>query len=74
MAKSKYSIQASLASSREIEHLNLESPAAILWVFHWAFAPTGQLFEYGESAYRADCFQINSSINEYEIISEIAAK
>ena len=71
MAKSQYTIQAGLAEAREIKHLNLDSPAAILWVRHWAFNVPGRLFEYGESAYRADCFQINSPVNDYEIISEL---
>lgn len=71
MAKSQYTIQAGLAEPREIKHLNLDSPAAILWVRHWAFDSTGRLFEFGESAYRADCFQINSPENEYEIISDL---
>ncbi|MDY6846155.1 MAG: GntR family transcriptional regulator [Chloroflexota bacterium] len=73
MAKSQYNIQAGLAESRELRHLELESPAAILWVWHWAFEAPGRLFEYGESAYRGDCFQISSPINEYEIINEIIA-
>jgi DNA-binding GntR family transcriptional regulator len=46
-------------------------PAAILWIQHWAFDSSGRLFEYGNSAYRADCFQIKSPINEYEITSEL---
>jgi len=71
MAKSQYTIQAGLAEPRELNHLQLQPSAAILWVRHWAFAATGRLFEFGETAYRADCFQINSPINEYEIISEI---
>jgi len=70
MAKSQYTIQAVLAEKRELKHLELQSPAAILWVQHWAIAATGRLFEFGETAYRSDCFQINSPINEYEIISE----
>ena len=74
MAKSKYTIQACLAESRTLEHLHLEAPAAVLCIQHWAFAPSGRLFEYGESVYRGDCFQINSPINEYEIISEISGK
>lgn len=68
MAKSQYTIQAGLADERELKHLQLQLPAAILWVKHWAYAATGRLFEYGETAYRADRFQINSPINEYEII------
>lgn len=71
MAKSQYTIQAGLAQQRELKHLQLHAPAAILLVRHWAFAATGRLFEFGETVYRADCFQINSPINEYEIISEI---
>ena len=70
MAKSQYTIQAGLAERRELEHLQLESPAAILLVQHWAFAATGRLFEFGKTAYRSDCFQINSPINEYEMINE----
>lgn len=70
MAKSQYNIQAGLAAARELKHLNLQSPAAILWVQHWAFTRSGRLFEYGKTAYRADGFQINSPINEYEITNE----
>lgn len=70
MAKSQYNIQAGLAEERELKHLNLPFPAAILWVQHWAFNRSGRLFEYGKTAYRADCFQINSPINDYEITNE----
>jgi len=73
MAKSHYTIQAGLAEERELIHLNLQSPAALLWVQHWAFNRSGRLFEYGITAYRADCFQINSPINEYEITNEFNA-
>jgi GntR family transcriptional regulator len=73
MAKSQYNIQAGLAEERELQHLDLEAPSAILWVQHWAFNSSGRLFEFGKSAYRADCFQIKSPINEYEITSEFNA-
>jgi DNA-binding GntR family transcriptional regulator len=71
MAKSQYNIQAGLAEERELKYLDLQMPAAILWIQHWAFDSSGRLFEYGNSAYRADCFQIKSPINEYEITSEL---
>lgn len=71
MAKSQYNIQAGLAEENELQHLSLKSPAAILRIQNWAFEPSGRLFEYGMTSYRADCFQIKSPINEYEITGEI---
>lgn len=70
MGKSQYTIQAELAGERELHHLNLEPPAAILWVQHWSYTSSGQLFEDGKTAYRTDRFQIHSPINEYELIRE----
>jgi GntR family transcriptional regulator len=73
MAKSQYTIQAGLADGQVLMHLNLQAPAAILRVGHWAFTSSGRLFEYGITAYRADCFQINSPVNVYEITGDINA-
>jgi len=73
MGKSQYTIQAGLAEERELHHLNLQAPVAVLWVQHWAYTPAGKLFEDGRTAYRSDRFQINSNINEYELIPESAS-
>jgi GntR family transcriptional regulator len=70
MGKSRYTIQAGLAGERELHHLNLKDPSAVLWVRHWAYTPSGKLFEYGKTAYRSDRYQIKSNINEYELIPE----
>lgn len=70
MGKSRYTVQAGLAGERELHNLNLKEPSAVLWVRHWAYTPSGKLFEDGKNAYRSDRYQIISNINKYELIPE----
>ncbi len=72
MGKSRYCIQSGLAGERELYHLDLKHPSAVLWVLHWAYTSSGRLFEFGKTAYRSDYFQIHSPVSEFELITDIS--
>jgi GntR family transcriptional regulator len=70
MGKSRYTVQAALAEDRELHYLKLHAPAAVLWVTHWAYTPSGMLYEYGKTAYRADRYRVTSNLTECELIPD----
>ncbi|MBN1267199.1 MAG: GntR family transcriptional regulator [Anaerolineales bacterium] len=67
MGKSRHVIQARLAEEGELLHLNLTPPSPVLQVEHWSYTASGQLFEDGKTTYRADLYQISSTMHEYEL-------
>lgn len=73
MGKGRHTIQAAIAEEHEILHLNLKPPAAILRAQHWSYTSSGQLFEDGKTSYRADFYQITSTMHEYELRPEVTS-
>jgi len=65
--KSWHRIWATLATERELRWLGLSAPAVILWIEGHNYLASGQVFEYAETAYRADRYQVRSHGTEVSI-------
>jgi GntR family transcriptional regulator len=61
IARTRHCIRASVATKRQAELLDLPSASAVMWIDTWSYLSSGQVLEYGETAYRADRYEILSS-------------
>lgn len=59
--RSTHRIRASLASERESRLLQLPPAAALLWIEGCSYTTSGQVFEYGDTAYRGDRYEVLSN-------------
>jgi len=57
----RYRIRAKVAGPREAELLRLPASAALLWIDGCSYTTSQQVFEYGDTAYRGDRYEVLSS-------------
>ena len=61
LGRSTHRIRVSMASAREAKLLRLPPSVALLWIEGCNYTPTGQVFEYGETGYRGDRYEVFSN-------------